>query len=431
MPSAAANERKWLQDVERALDFARMHVGTDVVSTRNALFALWQVVDKAPARVRDIFRRFDESALVQDAVALKTKDLFANVPLAIGTVDQRTKLLYALAIHVRNVEDLLHEAAGEQPIRNERQCLATYENEGAYLLLRNPRHRTAKTKQPFRRRGLRRSRIFPRQIGDYRVKPLFFEDPRARDRAGAQRELSFGAGLFEELEFVLDHDPGGFFVTGIKAKDQLGAIRSDLEMASGSGCDGIVYPELTITGDTLGEIRKKVGAGEWRSDLSFVIAGSRHEMVDKQRFNICSILNGYGGEIGEHRKLFQYTDGTNDAESIELGTELPLLILPDATIAFGICLDYCNISEDPPYADLDVDYVLVPSCGNEKTMEGHVKRSAQYMDVHKTRTLVVQQFFDEKIPKDPPLGYVLCRRDDAALGALDTETRHRWGIYNL
>jgi len=254
---------------------------------------------------------------------------------------------------------------------------------------------------------------------------------RARDRAGAQRELSFGAGLFEELEFVLDHDPGGFFVTGIKAKDQLGAIRSDLEMASGSGCDGIVYPELTITGDTLGEIRKKVGAGEWRSDLSFVIAGSRHEMVDKQRFNICSILNGYGGEIGEHRKLFQYTDGTNDAESIELGTELPLLILPDATIAFGICLDYCNISEDPPYADLDVDYVLVPSCGNEKTMEGHVKRSAQYMDVHKTRTLVVQQFFDEKIPKDPPLGYVLCRRDDAALGALDTETRHRWGIYNL
>jgi hypothetical protein len=72
MPSAAANERKWLQDVERALDFARMHVGTDVVSTRNALFALWQVVDKAPARVRDIFRRFDESALVQDAVALKT-----------------------------------------------------------------------------------------------------------------------------------------------------------------------------------------------------------------------------------------------------------------------------------------------------------------------------------------------------------------------
>src|SRR5206468_1253175 len=111
----------------------------------------------------------------------------------------------------------------------------------------------------------------------------------------------------------------------------------------------------------------------------------------------------------QHRKLFQYSDGSSEAESIQLGEELQILVLPDAIFAFGICLDFCNTSEDPPYADLDVDYVLVPSCGNESTMVGHIKRSAEYMDRQMTRTLVVQQFYADPPPAGAPLGWVLAR----------------------
>ncbi|UGY20960.1 hypothetical protein HAP48_0049300 (plasmid) [Bradyrhizobium septentrionale] len=431
MPTPATEQQKWLDEVRRALEFAEENVGADIVATRNALYALWRAMDGAPGTTRDLFRRFDEDTLVADAAGLSTNGLFSGIPLTAANQLQRKELLYALAVRLRCVEDLLHEMMDGVPIRSEAQCLATYEGREGFVLLRQPRHRIAKTRQTFRKRGLRRSSIFPLNIGDYRVKPLFFEDPRARDRMIAQRDLSLGAGLFEGLSFDLGHDAGGFFVKGVTAGNQIDVIRDDLASASNSGCDGVVYPELTVTRETLGEIETRIGGGDWRSDLSFLVPGSLHEEVGGQRFNICSILNGYGGKIGEHRKLFQFTDGANDAESIELGIELPVLILPDATIAFGICLDYCVSGEDPPYEDLDVDYFLVPSCGNGTTMEGHIDRSKKYVDVRKTRTLVVQQFFDERCVGDPPIGYVLCRRDDTRLTVPQTEMRIRWGIYNI
>jgi hypothetical protein len=432
MPTPATEQQKWLDEVRRALEFAEANVGADIVATRNALYAIWRAMDGAPGPTRDLYRRFDEDTLVADAAGLSMKGLFSGIPLTAANQTQRKELLYALAVRLRCVEDLLHEMMGGVPIRSEAQCLACYDDRKGFVLLRPPRHRIAKTRQTFRKRGIRRSSIFPLEIGDYRVKPLFFEDPRARDRMIARRDLSLGAGLFEDLTFDLDHDAGGFFVEGVTAGNQTDVIRDDLASASNAGCDGVVYPELTVTAGMLGEIEARIGGGDWRSDLSFLIPGSRHEMVGGQRFNICSILDGYGGKIGEHRKLFQYTDGANDAESIELGTELPVLILPDATIAFGICLDYCVTGEDPPYEDLDVDYFLVPSCGNGTTMEGHIDRSKNYVDLRKTRTLVVQQFFDERYVGDPPpIGYVLCRRDDTRLTVPETEMRIRWGIYNI
>ncbi|MBC9880862.1 hypothetical protein G8O24_26400 [Bradyrhizobium sp. INPA01-394B] len=423
-------EAQWLADVKQAIAFAELSFGEDVVSTRNALYALWLTVDQSPGSIRDLFRQFKEEDLAKAGGDITAKELFTNLPLAVGSVAERTKLLYALAVRIRALEAALHEISGDEPVRHENQCLARYGEAEAFILLRNPRHRTAATKQSFRRRGLVSSRVFPREIKGYRVKLLLPDDPRGRKRAAARKELSFGAGLFADMTFDVGHDADGFFIRDVSIPDQIATIRGHIAVASSSDCHGIVYPELTITSSTLLEICNGIGTGEWVCDLSLLVAGSRHAEVGQQRFNICSILNGYGEEIAQHRKLLQYSDG-KEVESIQLGDELQILVLPDAIFAFGICLDFCNTSEDPPYADLDVDYVLVPSCGNERTMSGHVRRSAEYMDKQKTRTLVVQQFYSEGATGDLPLGYVLARCDDVTIQVKDLEKRNPWEIYNI
>lgn len=107
---------------------------------------------------------------------------------------------------------------------------------------------------------------------------------------------------------------------------------------------------------------------------------------------------------------------------------MQVLVMEEGLFAFGICLDFCNISERPPYLDLDVDYVLIPSCGNETTMSSHVDRSGELMIKLKARTVVVQQHFPPKPDGTSPLGYVLARLD-ADRPALETlVTNDPWHI---
>lgn len=431
MSDLESKKQGWLAFVERALKHGAAVFGDSVVSTRDALFALWTAADRAPGPIRDLYREFDEDKLVREADQLPTKSLFTGLPLAVGSIPECRGLLFALAVRVRYLEAMLHEIASDIPLRSENDCLAKFGTDEAFILLRKPRHRTAKTKQSFRRRGLKVSRVLPRRIDSYRVKLLLPDDPWGRARAASPGDLGFGTGLFKDLRFLVEHDANGFFIEGVKVPDQIETIRSQVIEASRSGCSGVVYPELTISRDSLLEIQNRLGNGDWICELSLIIAGSRHETIDSKRYNVCSILNAYGAEIGQHRKLYQYSEGSKPAESIELGDELQILVLPDAMFAFGICLDFCNTSEDPPYADLDVDYVLVPSCGNDTTMQGHIQRASEYLQKQKTRTLVVQQFYADEAKTNDPLGYVLARVSGEAPRVSEIKSSEIWAIYNI
>lgn len=69
----------WRQKVELALKFAEANAGESIVSTRNALLALWLAADRAPSVVRDLYRQFDESELVQSAQSISAPDIAAGV----------------------------------------------------------------------------------------------------------------------------------------------------------------------------------------------------------------------------------------------------------------------------------------------------------------------------------------------------------------
>lgn len=399
----------WIGLVRSTLRSAET-VCSGLAGTRNAVIGLWLAIDAAPRNVRDLFRGFSEDELQKDADELSTTELFKEPPSPARSTAEKAAVLRWVAVRLRALESLLYSMDDGSPVRNPLDCLATFEGRSAYILLREPLHRHAKTGDSFRRRGLRRARVIPTTIDDFNVKLVFVDDPRGRVRADLGAPVRSGAGLFEGLKLTQKNVPGGFIIADATSPSQLDVIRGQIADASAAGCMSVVYPELTVSKATVSEVSRSIADGSWECALSILVVGTHHEADLAGRwYNVAAILDGYGNLLEPHRKLFRFNDEDGPHEAIEMGTCIPVLVLGQAVLAFGICLDFCNLAEDPPYLDLDVDYVIVPSCGGASTMLGHIRRSGELLAKLKSRTVVVQQFYsDTPIPKDP-LGYVMVR----------------------
>lgn len=401
-----------------------------LAGTRNAILGLWLAIDRAPSNVRDLFRGFDETALQNEAYDLEVADFFRGVPDRAGTRAEKQAVLWALAVRLRALELYLRSISDGGVLRLSTDCLAVFRSDSAYILLKEPRNRVAETKDSFRRRGLRHARLIPTKIGDFDIDLIFVEEPLGRARAERSIPLSLGTGLFEGLKFKTTKIPDGFIIEDAYAPSQLDIIRDQIALASHVECTGVVYPELTIGDATLSSISRSLS--DWNCNLSIIVAGSRHHTEENgSRFNVAAVLGGYGQLLAEHRKLYRFNDGSGPHEAIELGTRVPVLVLEQALLAFGICLDFCNLAEEPPYLHLDVDYVLVPSCGGQSTMRSHVKRSSDILARLKSRTLVVQQFYTETPSADDPLGYVLARTAAQEPDVDTLERREPWLVCKL
>ncbi|WP_375312822.1 hypothetical protein WHZ77_05960 [Bradyrhizobium sp. A5] len=422
----------WSDEVFRTLSAAGQ-IGEGIAGTRNALYGVWRLIDGAPSAVRDLYRAFEEDRLEREAEALPPEDIFTLAPVSAKTRREKENLLFSVAVRLRALEKQLFLLSSGAPARRSASVTAVFENEQAYVLMWGGIHRTAKTGDSFRRRGLSRARLIPKTINGLDVKLEMPDDPRGRERKAGGIGLSMGAGLFEGMRFDFRKvDGDGFIVVDATATGQVETIFAQISDASRRHCAAIVYPELTISSATLQRI--ETGLSESSSGdctLSMIVAGSRHAVEgDGRVFNVCTVLNGYGGVIAEHRKLFSFNEGTS-REAIELGSELQVLVLEEAVFAFGICLDFCNLCEDPPYLDLDTDYVVVPSCGEESTMQSHIQRSTEILTKLKCRSLVVQQLHREKPRADDPLGFVLARTDKAVPELSALATKDPWRVYDI
>ncbi|ESZ22829.1 hypothetical protein [Mesorhizobium sp. L2C084A000] len=420
----------WIAVVRKMLKSIRQMDGLE--GTRNAVYGLWLAIDAAPKLVRDMYRGFPESKLQSEAAELEQHQIFADPPAALRTRADKEKLLWWLAVRLRALENLLYDIADGSPVRRASDCMASHAKQSAFILMRDPLHRAAKTGDSFRRRGLRHARVIPTKVDDLEVVLVFADDPRGRTRAARAVPLSSGAGLFKDLQMTIEDVNGGFIVTNAIAPSQLDVIRDQIAMASAVDCIGVVYPELTVSKPTAHEVARCIGDSSWKCELSFLVVGSHHEKTDDGWFNVAAIMDGYGNALEPpHRKLFQFLDGEGPHEAIEHGTYLPVLVLEQAVVAFGICLDFCNLAEDPPYPNLDVDYVIVPSCGGASTMKGHIRRSTELLEKLKSRTMVVQQFYAAKPTASDPLGYVLARVDPAVPTLADLEKTVPWTVCSL
>lgn len=390
--------------------------------TRDALLGLWLTLELVPTQHRDSYAQIVEADLAADALAMDFKAIFEPPKDPKGKAAAIRALVRDLAVRLRALELLLIAINDGSRSRTASGNLATFANFSAYLVLMPPKTRIPKDRQPFRLRGLASSRLIPVSLHGFAVELVIPRDARGRLRRRDEIQLLLGAGLFEGLAFDQINHGDGFIIRDALVADQLSVIEGQLAMANQSKCAGVVYPELTIGNNVLTDIVERLSDGSWDTGgLSMIVAGSRHQEIDGGYYNVATILDGYGETITHHRKLYSYSDH-NLVEAIELGDTLHIVLLEDTLFAFGICLDYCNPRVDPPYLDLDVDFILVPSCGEEKTMEAHIERSSEVMRNLRTHTLVVQQYHTSKPPPNPPLGYILARaaRDEPTLKELAT-----------
>lgn len=400
------------------------------VGLRNAILGLWSLMAEAPSNVRDLYRGLDEATLVVEAEAAARADGFKPLPWPCPTPEARDAFWRVLAVTLRALEIRLAALSDGGTVRRAEQCRASYGAVDAYVVAVRPRHRVPATGHSFWRRGLLGLRVLPLALPEFKMRVRFVEDPVGRPEP--VDGLLMGAALFTDFEFDVEDTAGGFRIRSATSPDHLGGIERAIRRADGEGCLSLMLPELTVDSDTLGTIRDRMADGTWEvGQLCILVAGSRHVDLGAGYVNVTTVLDRYGAEVAAHAKLFRYNEGEGPHEDIVLGDTVEVLVTPDAVLAFGICLDFCNTAEPSPYPWLDVDFVLVPSCGGLSTMRGHVDRSTELLRTMKTRSLVVQQHYGPHPTEAPPLGYVLARADGEAPSPEDLATSDTWMLVRL
>jgi hypothetical protein len=253
------------------------------------------------------------------------------------------------------------------------------------------KRRKTSTRRDYFKRGLLSHRILPGEIRGHKVivKPV-----ASISRDTISRRITMGAALFANLRIDLSKTSGNFIVTGMVCDNPEGTVEQQLGSAISEQCFGVVWPELSVPPDLrdriAGLLRKRALSLDPRPAPQVVVAGSWHEESSGGSVNVATVLNGYGARLLTYEKSLPFYSG-RITEDIRPGVTIPILVTDDQVIAFGICRDFCDLSFDLPYPELDVDLVLVPSMGEETTMDGHLTTANRSEKRYGTRTFVVQQ----------------------------------------
>ena len=181
------------------------------------------------------------------------------------------------------------------------------------------------------------------------------------------------------------------------------SVRKLVEVARKRGTTLVVLPELTIDPQVRAHLRDWLREQLPSSGFGLLVAGSFHEArtgdgaVGGQGHNIARILDGYGDEVLQHKKLRPMRTTAGEAvldEDIEAGSYVRLLDAPFGLVGTAICLDFCEIG-DAPVAELwqalGPALMLVPSMGNDGTNHAHRERAKPLALQHGTATLVASQ----------------------------------------
>lgn len=429
----------WRASVKRlAGDFISIDKSGPDGGLREAMLRAWLAMSAAPSPVKHDYAMISEARILTAAGKVSgkliTDDFGFKAPT---TLDDRDFVL-SLGGFLRAVEtELSHRDEGGRPLNPEDDWLHVVNDQGYYVIpleriAWRQRKAPAQDKRPFTQRGLLRFRIVPQSIEGADVK-LY-----RPERISSGRAKHFGAALFEGIHFQEQRGDETFRLMEVSIGDRETQLKLACDRMIADGCLAVVLPELTVDDNSLQFIKSELSDKSWLGDapdrlgdLGFVVAGSWHKEIDGEVFaNIATVLDNDGTTLLEYHKRLPFRDPEGNAEGIRRGTELPLLILDEGLFGFAICLDFCDRTLTSPYDRMDVDYVLVPSCGNEATMSGHLRTAMDLDDRVKTRSFVVQQAYPNLTPKG--LGYVLPPgRDMKNLKAQDLVSVEPWQTFAI
>lgn len=405
-------------------------LNADGDSLREAMFVVWSVLATGSTTVKHLYSIVPESDIL--ALAEMRDPREGNFGLAFEGTETTGEIVMQLGACLRAMElEFSTWDLGARPTDPE-VWRVDAEGKSAYLV---PIGRKAWRKskdpasdnRPFDQRGVLQVRFIPTVV-DGAVVRL-----KMADHLSKAAKPKFGAVVFPNADFRCHETPTTFVVETVNIPGAPKIISDACMSAHADDCLAAVFPELTIDPHSRDLIQEQLSKKPWlsKSELpkspGIVVAGSWHEVDDAGIHNVATVFDGHGEELCRHRKRHAYKDPVGRFEKIVPGSEFTVLVLPDALIAFGICLDFCNHAFQTPYGELDVDFVIVPSCGDDKTMASHIRTARDLHDSRKTRSFVVQQAYP---PVPPAFGFVLNPDGNAgnwtSQGLLVT---HSWTVF--
>lgn len=156
------------------------------------------------------------------------------------------------------------------------------------------------------------------------------------------------------------------------------SILDTLARAQQAGAHVVVFPEFAL--DL--QHREQLAAHLRRnpSGLQLVVAGAFHEPMHggaMDAYNTAPVFDADGRTLFSHRKLRLFGSTDEGAEFVQVGNRVHVLVSPVGAMTVLICKDFMD--EDPRVdnllAEVPVDWVWVPSYGNEITLRLHKERA--------------------------------------------------------
>lgn len=158
------------------------------------------------------------------------------------------------------------------------------------------------------------------------------------------------------------------------------SVVQTLAAAAKAGAQVVVFPEFTMDLQHRDQLASHLRQ-QHLNGIQLVVAGAFHaeDMAPGQpvTYNTAPVYTANGRQLFTHRKLRLF--GRNDVgtESAEVGNHLHVLVTPIGCMTVLICKDF--LDEDPRVdnllAEVPVDWVWVPSYGDEITLRGHKERA--------------------------------------------------------
>ncbi len=183
------------------------------------------------------------------------------------------------------------------------------------------------------------------------------------------------------------------------------SIRETIERAGQAGAQVVVLPEFTVDCKQRESLAKTLREGG-SPHLALVLAGSFHETLGKRAFNTAPLLGSNGQELLKHHKLRLYGNRNGVAEDVSAGDIVQVLATPIGCFAVLICKDFmdADMSVASLFQEVPVDWILVPSFGDEKTVKKHRAKADELARVAPGASSVVANTRNTaRNPDDAPL----------------------------
>jgi predicted amidohydrolase len=172
---------------------------------------------------------------------------------------------------------------------------------------------------------------------------------------------------------------------------RLASMLQTLNRAIKAGAHMVVFPEFSL--DLQHRLQLTQFLQQNPSSIQLVVAGAFHEPENPENpenldapslpYNTAPVLTATGRQLFAHRKLSLFGKTDFGAEYAQVGNQLHVLVTPIGSMTVLICKDFMDNAPrvDNLLTEVPVDWVWVPSFGDEKTLKAHKKRAKELAKV--------------------------------------------------